>query len=100
MTKKKNPTPGEKLDDWIVIVSALIKGFGPHVVFILVLAAFIFWYADDAQKHEIIDKWILLKNENHVYCVLIIIVLVLSNVLFIGYHIRTMRFVDKKLKKF
>lgn len=100
MAKKKNPSAGDKVDDWILILTSLIKGFGPHVVFILILALFVFLYADDTQKHEIIEKWILLKNENHFYCVIIIILLTISSLLFIGYHIKAMKFVEKKLKKF
>lgn len=101
MAKKtsKAKSLGETVDNWVIVLTTLFKIFGPSSIAILALSLFIFWYADEGQKKAIIDNWILLKNETHPYCVIIITVLFLSLVLFIIYHLMIIRFIDKKLKK-
>ncbi len=101
MGKKASKTKslGETVDNWVIVLTTLFKIFGPSSIAIIALSLFIFWYADDSQKRAIIDNWILLRNETHPYCVMIITVLFLSLILFIFYHSMTIRFMDKKLKK-
>lgn len=101
MAKKisKNKSIGENVDNWVLVLTNLIKVFGPGTFAILTLSLFIFWYADDNQKRAIIDNWILLRNETHPYCVIIIASLFLSLILFIIYHMKIIGFIDKKLKK-
>lgn len=98
MGKKEKDPVKNKLGEGYLIVVSLIKTFGPATAFILICSSFIQWYATDEQKRELIDSWILLKNERHYFCVIIILTLIIVLALLVIYYTKALRFYEKKLK--
>lgn len=67
-------------------IIAILKLFGPTTLVILILGYLILFQADSDQKSEMINNWLLLKNEKHRHCVVIIVALLGCLIATVAYY--------------
>jgi len=64
-------------DGTLKLFAAIIKEVGITNFIVLSMTGFLFYYASPEQKLKFIDRWFLLENANHPFCVFIILGLII-----------------------